>query len=1354
MIQLGRLRFLLLYFLLCTQCLLIAQADSVPPLTESYLFQGRIGEGLVFDIMQDQEGVMWFATEFGLGRYDGQNLHRFVSTPGDTTSLSGNVVYCLDEDKNGKLWVGTHHSGLHTFDPFTETFSSFQHSSENSASIANNNINTVWAKGTERIWAGTRAGGLNLLEKGSRSFQRFQVANSRSPSDNINSLFIDQAGEIWMATDRGVFHGKADSTPNIPFHQLVLPSGPKTVATFCMVDRKGRAWIGTKANGLFVSPRPYEKVIAVGIKDENHARENELYIWEVYQDHHEVIWVASEKGLFYIRPTDTSYTAHAFDLVPMKRVLSLHESRDGVLWVGTNDGVVTLSPRQKKFQFISGKLPGESVPKGRGITIFEKSGTHQIWVGSLRGLLQFDTRKRRLHQDYLSQYPALAHVREATIKSLFQDSRGKLWISTIIGFNTRFEVLCLDIDSGILRDYSLEVPDLQSHVTTHITEDQLGNILFSNDKGLIVFDPNSGRFMDSQSELENSTRWVSNHVSKVMVSKDGTAWVGTDDAGLFSWEASTGVKAHIRSISGDSLSLSSPRIRDIHESRNGHLWIGTDGGLSRLIPGEEHIHQIHNQHGLPENSVRNVIEDQEGIIWMSMPHGIASFDPQTETLRAYEENDGLGLSEFWDQAAFLDESGTLYFGGDGGMICFNPQEVLLNPYQPPVVLTDFRLFNQSVRPDPQSGVLRKAIHKTQEIILPYEKNVLSLHFSALGYINPQKNRYAYQLVGFDKDWQFIGNRTETTYTNLSPGTYLFKIKAANNDGVWGPENHRLSLVILPPWYQSWWANILFIILLGGVVVLGYRYQVKRRLALAENQRLIEIGKLKNQLYTDISHEFRTPLTVILGMTDQIVENPQKWLEKGASLINKNGQHMLGLINQILELSRLESGSLAIQWTHGNIIPFIGYVVESFRSYATTKSIGLHWVAEPKEVWMDYDAEKIQSILTNLIGNAIKYTPTGGEIYIRVRLVQDSLQIRVQDTGIGIPAASLPHIFDRFFRLEGTSGGEIGTGVGLALTHKLVGLLGGNIMVESEEGRGSIFTLLLPVFNHASTEVTPADKNPAALAGSQIFISSALEHDEKPKRDTSIVLIVEDNQDVATYLTACLQDRHEIIWAKDGLEGCEVAFQNIPDLIISDVMMPKRDGYELCQTLKADMKTSHIPIILLTAKADMESRLSGLQRGADAYLAKPFDKRELLIRTEKLLESRRQMQAYFLQHQGGGIISLENAAPKWEHTFIRKTRELIETQLDQGEPYSIEDLAYVHSMSTSQLYRKMKALTGLSPIRFVRHIQLERAKKLLADKSYSISDIAYQTGFRDPAYFSRVFTTETGRTPSDFREKLG
>lgn len=672
-----------------------------------------------------------------------------------------------------------------------------------------------------------------------------------------------------------------------------------------------------------------------------------------------------------------------------------------------------------------------------------------------------------------------------------------------------------------------------------------------------------------------------------------------------------------------------------------------------------------------------------------------------------------------------------------------------------VLFSEVHAQNTSIKVAQQAGKV---------IVLAHDENDITLEYTGIYLHNAHKVQYQYMMEGVHDNWVNVGTERIARFNNLLSGDYTFKVKAANADGVWNETPLIVKIKILAPWWWTWWMKIIYGLGILGSIYAYYRFQLSKQLAATETKRLQELDEIKTKMYANITHEFRTPLSVIQGLAGQIEGNSAT-----KEAIQRNSFNLLNLVNQMLDLSKLESGTLSLKMMQGDIINYLSYLTESFQSFAESKNIRLHFLSELDEFYMDYDPDKMMKMMANLLSNAIKFTEKRGDVYVQVTIknkgitipikpietliTKGELIIKVKDTGIGIPIDELPHIFDRFYQVDTTTTRKNeGTGIGLAFTRELVKIFKGKIQVESELGKGSIFTLQLPIAQHAPLIARDATTFLIKTVTATQQSTEKLADNFTVSTDIPLVLVVEDNQDVKTYLRSCLIKTYQLAFADDGQKGVAKALQLIPDIIISDVMMPEKDGYELCEVLKKDVRTSHIPIILLTAKADIDSKIFGLQKGADAYLAKPFNKEELLVRIEQLIHLRSELQERFgtaLPPKEANLAQQDAEQYRLEEAFIQQVRKIILTNM-RDESFDTTQLCKKLGISNSQFYRKLKAITGKSPAIYLRSIRLQKANELLHTTNSTISEIAYQVGFKETTYFSTCFSKEFGMSPRQAR----
>ncbi|MEM6698609.1 MAG: ATP-binding protein, partial [Bacteroidota bacterium] len=804
------------------------------------------------------------------------------------------------------------------------------------------------------------------------------------------------------------------------------------------------------------------------------------------------------------------------------------------------------------------------------------------------------------------------------------------------------------------------------------------------------------------------------------------------------------------------------------------LWLTTVNGVY-VLDGKTLTHYSPNS-GISDNEVWSINQDNDNNIWIGTEKGIDLMKTKGDSLpispifKSFKEIDGLKTQDNIANSSFLNEN-QLWWGMGKNVLQLDldkfynsidttPPNIFLNSIKLNDQFFDFSKTNQTKLSE--GSIKYESSNKFQnypnELVVDYKTNHFTFNFAALEWSAPHDVRYRYLLEGLEKEWSAPKKENKIDYRGLTHGKYTFNVQAKGKWSDWGaPLSY--SFRIRPPWWFTWWAYVIYGLLFSALVYGIFQF-LRRRLHLRnqleleqkEAQRLKELDSFKSRLYTNLTHEFRTPLTVILGMTQQIRNEPKQFLDTGTQLIERNGKNLLRLINQLLDLSKLEDKSFQLNLQQSDIVAYLRYLTESFQTYTNSENLSLQFLSTLEQLQMDYDPEQLQQIMTNLISNAVKYTPSGGAIKVKLKRIEQQLQLEIHDTGIGIAAADLSHIFDRFYQVDDSATRkEEGTGIGLAHTRELVQLMGGEIHVKSELGKGSVFIINLPIvvsdelkrMNHAAPQkLASMDTIPLYSLDKERTDSSLSSHHSSLQPQ---LLIIEDNPDVVTYLKACLTKLYQIDVAYNGKVGIEKAVEAIPDLIISDVMMPEKDGYEVCDVLKNDERTSHIPIILLTAKADADSKIVGLRRGADAYLTKPFDKEELLVRLEMMVEKQQKIAAYFSQDTNT-VADIVEEDVQIEHEFIQKVRSIVERHYTDDR-FGLPQLCQKVGMSRSQLYRKMKALINIAPSDFIRTYRLQQAKRLLETTDLNVSEVVWEVGFTNLPHFSKIFQEEFGVSPS-------
>jgi signal transduction histidine kinase/DNA-binding response OmpR family regulator/streptogramin lyase len=1052
-------------------------------------------------------------------------------------------------------------------------------------------------------------------------------------------------------------------------------------------------------------------------------------------------------------------------------VFSIYEDNTNVLWVGTYAGGLNKFDRDKEqfIHYFNDRDDPSSLCNNTVFSICEDS-FGDLWVGTYDcGLNKYDREKEQF-TNYFYDPDNPASLSDNDVLSIYEDNSGLLWVGTYGGGLNKY-----DRKKEQFTIYAHNPNDrtsLSKNEIFTIIEDNFGDLWIGTDGGgLNNFNKEKEQFTHYIHDPNNPASLSANRVFSIFEDKSGILWIGTDVGGLNKFDREKKQFTYYKYDPDDPSSLSNNAVLSIYEDKSGVLWIGTyGGGLNKFNSEKEQFTHYRETDGLPNDVIFGILEDEYGNLWLSTNKGISRFTPGTGLFRNYDVRDGIQGNEFNQGAYHKSKNGNMFFGGINGLTKFHPDSVKDNPHITPIVITGFQLFNKPVPIGIDTSnnrlILKKSITGTKEIELTYKDYVISFEFAALDFHIPEKNQYAYIMEGFDKDWTYTNaDRRFVTYTNLDPGEYTFRVKGSNNDGIWNDEGTALIILITPPLWATTWAYIFYGIFIIFLFISARTYDLKRQrlkhqleLEHEHAKKLEEVDQMKSRFFTNISHEFRTPLTLILGPSENIIkETSKEEIKKKAGTIKKNANRLLSLINQLLDLSKLDAGRLKLEASCGNIVTFVKGIAMSFESVGERKDILLKIKTTNNEIEVYFDRDKMEKILTNLFSNAFKFTPVGGKITVAISETDmNSVTIKIRDTGIGISEEEIPRLFDRFYQVDSSQTREHkGTGIGLSLTKELVELHTGTISVESREGEWTEVTITLPLGKEdlLPDEMVEADESKVErkiLVDDEETITSSQFEKPLPEdfdKDKTIILVVEDNTDVREYIKESLGEDYQVEEAANGEQGVRKAENIIPDLIISDIMMPKMDGNELTRILKNDEKTSHIPIILLTAKTEHESKLEGLATGADDYLMKPFDTEELHIRIKNIIDNRRKLHKKFREGEYVSPRGKEKKLRSIDELFMNKIIEVIEQHISEEE-FSIEEFGNEVGMSRSQLHRKLKALSGKSASRYIRSVRLARAKKKIDDQKGNISEIAYSVGFSSPAYFTKCFKDEYGYPPSD------
>ncbi len=1311
--------------------------------TENGLSQNNINA-----LLQDNDSFMWIGTDNGLNKYDGYEFVVYKSNPRDSTTLSNNKISGLGEDSNGTIWIGTDGGGVSKYDPKTNSFKQYVQKPNDSSKITHNYIYNLFVDSKDRVWAGNWDG-LDLYNPDRDIFERVFT----SPLDNnyiqgVHSFAEDSQNKIWLGTDYDGIKLYNPETKKIEKEIKHDPTAPNTLLNNhvfrILIDEKGVIWM-THSDEILNGISSYDPHSGT-VSQHNELKEGASNSFITgYQDSNKKLWFSTiEAGLKLVNPnTGSLISSGKLEALSKESVSVILEDKMGSLWLGTrSSGLLFLGAKAKPFHFWTNNLRASYTFTKETISRILEDRNGDLWVSNLQAGL----RKLNLKTGKVTVFPELHEALKKDgdllgVTDIIEAKNGTIWVAYEYG------VLNIDPSTHAFKKYSY-----RSDKDNSILSIRANELLEFND-GLIWIGTLTGKLLTFNPETQEFKKknGYGNEIDPLpgyyvnIIQKDSAynLLIGFYDEGLHSLNTKNGTFSKVVYQPQDFLDTSAKNVTSLHQDKN-ILWVGTANGLFKKNLLTNRITHYGIKEGLSNNYICGILEDEQHNLWLSTANGISKFNPVTEQFKTYSSTDGLRQSQFMNNAAFRSlKTNQLFFGGSEGLNFFHPKQIKDNKEIPPIVLTSFKKNSKA-----GVFVAIPGINLKDKIELGYQERDFVIKFAALNYDNPNKNRYAFQLEGYNSTWTPLDHKRELTFTNLDPGTYNLKIKGANNDGFWNKEGKTIAIIISAPWWGTWWAYFLYTIITLSILYGIYLFRMKQ----LETLRLTELDEVKSKMYTHITHEFRTPLTVITGLNQQLREHFNNQNKEHFDAIERNSENLLHLVNQLLELRKIEAEKVKIDYIQDDIINYIKYVSESFSSYAKTLEITLHFISATNELIMDYEPNKILVIMSNLLSNAIKYTPSGGNIYLQIDKVKEELQIRVTDTGSGIPSKDLPHVFDRFYKANDSDlRNAEGMGIGLALTKELVQLLNGKIGAKSQIGEGSVFSVHLPIHQKAKIH----KKFDEQIIKSKIFNYTPLIRKDTNENilpvlttNMNTILVIEDNIDVANYLVACLQNQWNVIVATDGIAGVSKAIEIIPNIILCDLMIPELDGYMVLEKLKNNELTNHIPIVLLTAKADDSSKIKGLQKGADAYVVKPFNKNELLVRLEKLVQQRKKLQKRY--QKNSFLYSSEDRTLEKQDQFIYRLEELV---LSKGyhESYNITSLCKDLGMSRTQLHNKIKALTGKSTSIFIRATRLKKGKYLLENTKKSISEIASEVGFKDASYFSRCFNEIYGEAPSTIRK---
>ncbi len=1344
----------------------------------------------VQSVYQDRDGYIWISTRNGLFQYDGYSITTYKSNLYRPDLLTNNNIYCVAEDAQHRLWIGTY-SGLNVLDKQTGQIRKIDDPEINGIGISQ-----ILVTSDNRILFATEGGLLEYLEDGNR-FSVFNQDNTGGvfPKTTVKSLFEDDRGDIWIGTwSQGLFRYEKRTGEYWKYPQM--NSGNSAHVVF--QDSHKNIWVGTWGAGLHLlhdAYNPEKTTWTTFTHDENRSGTiSDNLIYAISEDlNTNSLWVGTRSGLSILSLQDMEmlhwsfencYSGESENSITSSEVASLLRDRQGIMWIGMIGGGVNMANTRKAKFNLDRLSEAKRILKSNSVRSILLDDEGQLWMGiSTYGFGVEDRRTGKFtHHGQMPDFSSYRGI--STVMSIMQSpSTGYIWIGVYNGGAYEIDKSA-PVGKRVKAYNSSNAPWMCNSCIYYICEDSKQNLWFATKSGVSMraADGTPVRF-DSLKVGDVAVRDMV--VMQLVEGHDSEMWLASNTHGVIRIQGS-GNSLSGYTFSGYSVSngkLNSDYANCIYKDVEGRIWVGTGGsGLSLYDAVEDVFLPAHKLWNLPGDAVTNIQSDKKGNLWLGTNAGLLRLtvprDLQNVTYRLYTTSDGLQDNIFNRGASFVASDGEMFFGGHRGYNSFYPDKQDEQVFSSPVVITDIKVFNQSwtaLSDKERSEISNLSPRFTDKIVLDYKRNNFSIEFSALEYANPERNRYAYRLDGFDAGWQYTdASKRFAYYNNLKSGTYTFYVKSSNSNGIWDENIQTVKVVILPPPWKTWWAYTLYIIVLLGISWYIYRI-VRNRIRLRnalhlremEQAKSEEINHAKLQFFTNITHELLTPLTIISASVDELKQTAPAYKEQ-YDVMTHNINRLIRLLQQILEFRKAETGNLKLKVLQGDLVLFVRRSLDGFRPLMKKKDIRFTIQSDADKCLAFFDPDKLDKILYNLLSNASKYNKPGGKVGIELNCdeVNGIACIIVKDNGPGIPKESQKNLFKRFYEGDYRKFNTIGTGIGLSLVRDLVTLHHGSISVESEEGKGAAFKIQFPVHRFAYSEdeiddaVTLLDSDGIDAVQEDVVITDAqadiLEENLIPVEQSVVekshtLLLVEDNEDLLGLMVKLLGGDYTIHTATNGKEALEVVELEDIDLIVSDVMMPVMDGIEFCRNIKGNFDTSHIPLILLTAKKQEEDRVEAYESGADAFITKPFNLSVLHARIGNLLKSRERVMKDFKKQLVFEAKELNYTS--MDEDFLQRAIDCVNRHLDDP---NFDQTQFLEEMNTtkSTFFRKLKSLTGLTYVSFIRNIRMKAACRIMEEKKHvRISELAYAVGYNDPRYFSSIFKKEIGMQPSEYMERF-
>jgi ligand-binding sensor domain-containing protein/signal transduction histidine kinase/DNA-binding response OmpR family regulator len=1324
-----------------------------------------LSNNTVYDITQDKEGFIWIGTREGLNKYDGQVIKSYYQS--DLSGLPGNFIEQLLSSTTDRLFAGTQ-KGVGIYDQEKDRFSALLYQQRSLGDVFR-----IIELSSKDILISTSEG-LFLVDE---DLDIWKI----SPYE-FTDLCEFRTGIIWglhgdeilvMNTQGEIIRRYTDESESTERFDMSSSN------IECMYkDSRDIVWLGTKRDGIGYYNHETDKFFSLKLEQGVNPVEDN-FIRVINEDATGRLWIGTESGLYIYDVESESFTFYGQCFIPTdkglndKAIYSVFRSRDDLMWIGTYFGGVNYTSLYRKgFSRIYAD-GGQKGLSGNAVSEIIESSDGRLWIGTEDGGISILDPERETFE-YLKHVPGNpGSLSSNNVHALEEDEEGNIWIGTFLGGLNRF-----NRRTGSIEKIELVPPiagreeDVYSKSLFSIYIDSEKRIWVGSIEGLYMREKENDDF-----KIWNPQYFQDNFIYHIEEDHSHNLWICTYEQGIFRIDT-LGKVSNFRT--GSNHDILSNRIVFCHMDSTCMIWFGTvEGGLLRYNMEKNNFKSYTRDDGLPNNTVYAITKDRQGDLWLSTNKGISRFDPEQEVFVNYTENDGLVGNQFNFKSGLITSNGIMYFGAVNGLTYFNPEKLSIDYHEPDLHFTDLKISNTSVKIE-EDGILSSQIDFQKEIHLKYQHKVFTIEYVGLNYLSPKNIEYAYYLEGLENDWNYVGNRRSATYTNLSPGRYVFHLKAANGDQVWSESERAIIIDILPPFWISTWGFMLYGIILISTTLLIVRFYMVRqkekmnvRLARMEKQKNEEISRHRLNFFTYISHEFKTPLTLIIATLEHLMnyEDILPKFKNYGMLMRKNAMRLLFLINQLMDFRRIETDHAALKYNRGDVIGFIRSTFEAFNPLMEKLSIKGKFTANVDSYIVYFEADKLEKILTNLISNSCKSFKKPGTISVDVKISERShlahpspqegktgdLIISILDDGPGLPRDKLQRMLEPF---ESSDPSDFySSGLGLSLVHSLVKYLNGQISVSNPAGGGSSIQIQLPLVYQPSPELIKDDSFIESNAGFNPEYTSVFTEDESQtildlQEDGSAreyeILVVEDNRELAIFLRHHFAGIFKVQIAFDGIEALERIKKTQPDLIISDIMMPRMDGYALCNAVKDSLETCHIPVILLTSKSGEEAKLEGFFKGADAYIGKPFNIKEMDLQVRNILRAKENFRRHFAKFETlqESVSRLNNK----DQMFIRRLTETVLRHLDDGT-FNVDKFCYEVHISRTLLHIKLKKITGMSTTEFIRNVRLHEARKMLQEGSLTVSEIAYRVGFNDPAYFSKSYKKKFGKMPSSVLKEV-